>query len=327
HRSPARAFLRRKAPARRRRKRPAPRASAAETHLGRPLDGRPGAAPRGRVEATAARHRCLLITVFERESEMPISASQVKELRERTGAGMMECKKALTETGGDMEAAVLFLRKSGQAKAEKKAGRVAADGRIVIATAGKYAAMVEVNSETDFVAKDRSFAAFAEAVAQLVLEGGVEDPAALASRTLPDGRSVEAARTELVAKVGENISVRRFVRLTADEHLGSYLHPGDRIGALVSLAGGTPELARDLAMHVAASNPAHLAESGVPAEVLERERAVLTEQAKESGKPDEIVARMVEGRLAKFLKDITLLGQPFVKDPDVTVGKLLAGAG
>src|SRR5690606_34422874 len=306
HRSPARAFLRRKAPARRRRKRPAPRASAAETHLGRPLDGRPGAAPRGRVEATAARHRCLLITVFERESEMPISASQVKELRDRTGAGMMDCKKALAETGGDMEAAVLYLRKAGQAKAEKKSGRVAADGRVVIATDGKRAAMVEVNSETDFVAKDENFAAFAQAVAALVLDGDVDDVAALASATLPDGRSVEAARTELVAKVGENISVRRFARLTAEDHLGAYLHPGDRIGALVSLAGGTAELARDLAMHVAATNPAHLDESAVPAQVLERERAVLTEQAKESGKPDDIVSRMVEGRLGKYLKEITL---------------------
>ncbi|HLT89779.1 MAG TPA: translation elongation factor Ts [Woeseiaceae bacterium] len=258
---------------------------------------------------------------------MPISASQVKELRDRTGAGMMDCKKALAETGGDMEAAVLYLRKAGQAKAEKKSGRVAADGRVVIATDGKRAAMVEVNSETDFVAKDENFAAFAQAVAALVLDGDVDDVAALASATLPDGRSVEAARTELVAKVGENISVRRFARLTAEDHLGAYLHPGDRIGALVSLAGGTAELARDLAMHVAATNPAHLDESAVPAEVLERERAVLTEQAKESGKPDDIVARMVEGRLGKYLKEITLVGQPFVKDPDVTVGKLLADAG
>ena len=256
-----------------------------------------------------------------------ITAASVKELRERTGAGMMDCKKALAETGGDMEAAVLYLRKAGQAKAEKKSGRVAADGRVVIATDGKRAAMVEVNSETDFVAKDENFAAFAQAVAALVLDGDVDDVAALASATLPDGRSVEAARTELVAKVGENISVRRFARLTAEDHLGAYLHPGDRIGALVSLAGGTAELARDLAMHVAATNPAHLDESAVPAEVLERERAVLTEQAKESGKPDDIVARMVEGRLGKYLKEITLVGQPFVKDPDVTVGKLLADAG
>jgi elongation factor Ts len=258
---------------------------------------------------------------------MPISASQVKELRDRTGAGMMECKKALAETGGDMEAAVLYLRKSGQAKAEKKAGRVAADGRVVIATEGRRAAMVEVNSETDFVAKDRNFADFAEAVAARVLAWDVADVTALAGATLADGRTVEAARTELVAKVGENISVRRFVLLEAEDHLGHYTHPGDRIGVLVSLAGGTPELARDVAMHVAASNPAHLDESAVPAEVLERERAVLTEQAKESGKPPEIVARMVEGRLAKYLKEITLIGQPFVKDPDVTVGQLLKQAG
>ncbi len=257
---------------------------------------------------------------------MPISASQVKDLRERTGAGMMECKKALVETGGDMEAAVLYLRKSGQAKADKKSGRVAADGRIVIASDGREAAIVEVNSETDFVAKDENFAGFAEAVAELVLRENPADVGALSSATLGDGRTVEAARTELVQKVGENISVRRFARLEAEDHLGRYTHQS-RIGVLVSLAGGSAELAQDIAMHVAAANPAYPDEAAVPGEVLDRERRVFAEQAKESGKPDDIVKKMVEGKLAKYLKEITLVGQPFVKDPDQAVGKLLADAG
>ncbi len=257
---------------------------------------------------------------------MPISASQVKDLRERTGAGMMECKKALVETGGDMEAAVLYLRKSGQAKADKKAGRVAADGRIVIASAGGKAAIVEVNSETDFVAKDENFAHFADTVAELVLRENVQDVDALSSAKLADGRTVEAARTELVAKVGENISIRRFARLEAADHLGAYTHQA-RIGVLVSLAGGSESLAQDIAMHVAAANPAYPDEKAVPGEVLDRERKVFAEQAKESGKPDDIVKKMVEGKLAKYLKEITLVGQPFVKDPDQAVGKLLDAAG
>ncbi|HET6630245.1 MAG TPA: translation elongation factor Ts [Woeseiaceae bacterium] len=257
---------------------------------------------------------------------MAISASQVKDLRERTGAGMMECKKALVETGGDMEAAVLYLRKSGQAKADKKSGRVAADGRIVIASADRRAAIVEINSETDFVAKDANFASFADAVADLVLRENPADVEALASAKLGDGRTVEAARTELVAKVGENISVRRFARLEAADHLGAYAHQA-RIGVLVSLAGGSEELAQDVAMHVAAANPAYPDEAAVPGEVLDRERKVFAEQAQASGKPDDIVKKMVEGKLAKYLKEITLVGQPFVKDPDQAVGKLLAGAG
>jgi elongation factor Ts len=250
----------------------------------------------------------------------------VKELRERTGAGMMECKKALVETGGDMDGAVELLRKSGQAKADKKSGRVAADGRVVISVHGNQSAMVEINSETDFVAKDDNFSAFAESVASTVLASDVADVDALASATLADGRSVEDARTELVTKVGENISVRRFARVEAADHLGSYAH-GARIGAVVSLQGGDAELARDIAMHVAATNPVCIDEGGVPADTLERERRIFSEQAAESGKPPEIVEKMVNGRVAKFLKEITLLGQPFVKDPDVTVAKLLVDAG
>jgi elongation factor Ts len=250
----------------------------------------------------------------------------VKELRERTGAGMMECKKALVETDGDMDSAVELLRKSGQAKADKKSSRVAADGRVVIATDGLQAAMIEINSETDFVAKDENFVGYADAVGAAVLASDVADVDALATETLADGRTVETARTELVAKVGENISVRRLTRLVAADHLGSYAH-GARIGAIVSLKGGDAELARDIAMHIAATNPVCVDEDGVPADVLESERRIFAEQAAESGKPPEIVEKMVTGRVAKFLKEITLVGQPFVKDPDIAVGKLLTNAG
>lgn len=257
---------------------------------------------------------------------MSITASMVKELRERTGAGMMECKKALVESGGDMEKAVEVLRMSGQAKADKKSSRVAADGRIVIAENDGQAAIVEVNSETDFVAKDENFVAFADAVAAAVLAGDVADVESLANQSLPDGRTVEVARTELVAKVGENISVRRFQRIPAQGNTGVYSH-GARIGVVLTLEGGDVELARDLAMHVAAVNPVCIDESGVSAETLERERRIFAEQAAESGKPPEIIEKMVTGRIAKFLKEITLLGQPFVKDPDVSVAKLLQKAG
>lgn len=256
---------------------------------------------------------------------MSITASMVKELRERTGAGMMECKKALVETDGDIDAAAEVLRKSGQAKADKKASRVAADGRVVIARDGNKAVIAEVNSETDFVAKDENFVAFAEAVAAAALGSGTSDVEAFASEKLADGRSVEEARTELIAKVGENIGVRRIEVLESDAVIASYTH-GARIGAVVALDGGDEELGRDIAMHVAASNPMCIDESGVPAETLENERRILTEQAQDSGKPPEIVEKMVMGRVNKYLKEITLLGQPFVKDPDVSVAKLLKGA-
>jgi elongation factor Ts len=256
---------------------------------------------------------------------MAISASMVKELRERTGAGMMECKKALVAVDGDLEQAAEQLRTSGQAKADKKAGRIAADGKVVIAANGSRATLVEVNSETDFVAKDENFIAFADAVAQSALDGNVADVADLKTTTLQDGRTIEAARTDLVAKVGENISVRRLQQINSDDQLGSYTH-GSRIGAIVAMSGGDSALARDIAMHVAATNPVCIDESGVPAETLERERRIFSEQAAESGKPPEIVEKMVTGRIAKFLKEVTLLGQPFVKDPDLSVGKLLKNA-
>lgn len=257
---------------------------------------------------------------------MSISASMVKELRDRTGAGMMECKKALVEADGNIDDAVEILRKSGQAKADKKASRIAADGRIVIASDGNNAAIVEINSETDFVAKDENFVRFADAVAKTALNSDADDVDSLSSTTLEDGHTIEAARTELVSKVGENITLRRFQRMQAADHLGHYTH-GARIGALVSMSGGDAELARDLAMHVAATNPLCIDEASVPAETLDRERRIFAEQAAESGKPPEIVEKMVNGRVAKYLKEITLLGQPFVKDPDQSVEKLLKGAG
>ena len=256
---------------------------------------------------------------------MSITASMVKELRERTGAGMMECKKALVEADGDLDAAAEALRKAGAAKADKKAGRVAADGRVVIQRDGSKAVIVEVNSETDFVAKDENFAAFADAVAGVVLASGETDVAALADQDIGDGRTVETARTELIQKVGENISLRRAQIVEADGPIGFYTH-GSRIGAIVALNGGDEQLARDIAMHVAAINPVCIDESGVPAETLATEKRIFTEQAEASGKPAEIIEKMVTGRVAKFLKEITLVGQPFVKDPDMTVGKLLRNA-
>jgi elongation factor Ts len=239
---------------------------------------------------------------------------------------MMECKKALVEADGDIDAAAEILRKSGQAKADKKAGRIAADGRVVIVREGNRATILEVNSETDFVAKDENFIAFAEAVAEAAAKAGAGDVAGLADITLANGNTVEAARTELVTKVGENITVRRLASVENDGPIGFYTH-GAKIGAIVALEGGDEELAKDVAMHVAATNPTCIDEDGVPADVIENERRILTEQAQDSGKPAEIIEKMIGGRLAKFLKEITLVGQPFVKDPDVTVGKLLAGKG
>jgi len=257
---------------------------------------------------------------------MSITASMVKELRERTGAGMMECKKALVETGGDLDAAAEALRKAGAAKADKKASRVAADGRVVIKANGSKAVITEVNSETDFVAKDENFVAFAEAVATTIAASGKADIGSLADQDIGDGRTVETARTELIQKVGENISVRRAEIVENDGPIGAYTH-GARIGAVVALDGGDESLARDIAMHVAAINPMCIDETGVPAETLDREKRIFSEQAQESGKPAEIVEKMVNGKVAKFLKEITLVGQPFVKDDKQTVGQLLKSAG
>jgi elongation factor Ts len=254
---------------------------------------------------------------------MTISAALVKQLRDRTGAGMMECKKALVETDGDLEAAVELMRKSGLAKADKKAGRVAAEGLVSIAVSddGRRAAIVEVNCETDFVANGDQFGDFAQAIANLALSQAPANMEALLDLEL-DGATVEETRRELIAKIGENMNVRRFQLLESEDIIGAYVH-GTRIGVVVGLSGGDPELAKDVAMHVAASSPLCVAEDDVPPETLAKEREILTEQARNEGKPEAIVEKMVEGRVRKYLAGITLVGQPFVKDPDITVGKLL----
>src|SRR3984893_1851379 len=257
---------------------------------------------------------------------MNITADSVKQLRERTGAGMMECKKALVETKGDLDAAAELMRKQGLAKADKKATRVAAEGVIVIEKAadGRTAAMVEVNCETDFVAREQDFRGFAQVVAGKALAAGPGPLEAVLASKLDSGETVEERRRALIAKIGENISVRRSVVLSSEGNLGAYVH-GTRIGALVAVKGGDAALAHDLAMHVAASNPKYRTMADVPAEVVAKEREILTEQAQGEGKPPQIVAKMVEGRLRKSLGEITLLAKPFVKDPDVTIEKLLKG--
>ena len=255
---------------------------------------------------------------------MDIKPAQVKELRERTGAGMMDCKKALVEAAGDIDAAAELLRKAGAAKADKKASRVAAEGKVVIRgdeAAGRHV-IVEINSETDFVAKDENFANFADRVADLVLEARPADIEALLKLDT-DGQTLEEVRAALVAKVGENIAVRRFEVLESAATVAAYVHNG-RIGVLVELDGGDADLARDLAMQVAATSPRYVAAEDVPEEELAKEREILSAQAaQEAGKPPEIIAKMVEGRLRKHLDEITLTGQPFVKDPDKRVRDLL----
>jgi elongation factor Ts len=262
---------------------------------------------------------------------MAISAALVKELRERTGAGMMECKKALVETNGDIEAAIEAMRKSGQAKAAKKAGRTAADGtvEIRIAADGSRGIMVEVNSETDFVAKDANFAGFAGAVADTVLASDAADVDALSALPLAGGSgdTVGAAREALIAKIGENIQIRRLVRFDDVEgRIYSYRH-GMRIGVLVEMTGGDEALGRDIAMHIAASSPLCVGADDVPSEALEKEREIFQAQALESGKPANIIDKITEGRLRKYLEEVTLLGQAFVKDPDKRVGDLLTESG
>ncbi len=259
---------------------------------------------------------------------MTITAAMVKELRERTGAGMMDCKKVLTQTGGDMEAAIEELRIKGAAAAEKKAGRTAAEGVIVSATDGVAGALAEINCETDFVAKDDSFRTFSAAVVDAVLAADPRDAAALAESTADSaGTTVEAARRELIAKIGENITVRRFARFDADGGgVSSYLH-GNRIGVMLVLDGGDDTLGRDIAMHIAASRPLCISEEDMDPGVVEKEREILTAQARESGKPDDIIEKMIGGRIRKFLNESTLLGQPFVKDPDRSVGALLESRG
>ena len=254
-----------------------------------------------------------------------ITAQMVKELRDLTGLGMMECKKALSETGGDMKAAEDLLRIKSGAKASKAAGRIAAEGMIAahIAPDSKSGALVEVNCETDFVARNEDFINFARNLAKLLTKESLADTEALAGAALPGGENVEEFRQALVMKLGENISVRRFVRHQTQGNLASYLH-GAKIGVLVDYTGGDETLGKDLAMHIAASKPICVSSDQVSSELLARERLIYAAQAEESGKPADIVARMVDGRIAKYLAEVTLLGQPFVKNPDQTVEKLLA---
>jgi len=260
---------------------------------------------------------------------MQITASMVKELRDRTGSGMMECKKALQETEGDVEVAIENMRKAGMAKADKKASRVAAEGRVVIAISDdkKSAAVVEVNCETDFVSGGDDFLSFVTAIAKAALDTQPADIEALSNAAL-DGTSgtVEDARKAKIAKIGENIQVRRFELLSTENgSFGRYLH-GARMGVLVEMEGGNDDLIKDVAMHIAASNPMCVSEADVPAETLEKEKDILRAQALESGKPAEIVEKMLTGRIRKYLAEITLMGQSFVKDPDKTIETLLSDA-
>ena len=259
---------------------------------------------------------------------MQITAAMVKELRERTGSGMMECKRALSDVDGDMEAAIEAMRKSGLAKADKKASRVAAEGLIGIELSddAKTAAIVEVNCETDFVSGGDEFAAFTANIAKRALADAPADVAALSELPLTDGDSIELTRKNMITKTGENIQVRRFERIEAVGKMGSYKH-GARIGVIVDIEGGDDELLKDIAMHIAATNPTCIDEAQVPAEMLEKEKAILVAQAEESGKPAEIIEKMIGGRIRKYLAEITLVGQPFIKDSDKTVGQLLKEKG
>ena len=255
-----------------------------------------------------------------------ITASLVKELRERTGAGMMECKKALTENNGDIDAAAEWLRKSGLAKADKKASRVAAEGRIVAAQADGKAVLVEINSETDFVAKDENFVAFTETVANAAL--AANDVDGLKATKLASGETVEETRSALIAKVGENVQVRRMARIDSANHVAAYIH-GGRIGVLVELKGGDAELARGIAMHVAAMNPPHNKASDVPADFLAKEKEIeLAKMSeKDKAKPAEILEKIITGKIARIVNEVTLYGQPYVLDTDKTVEQAVKAAG
>ncbi|MGP5201967.1 translation elongation factor Ts [Psychrobacter aquimaris] len=258
-------------------------------------------------------------------SEVKVSAKMVKELRDRTGLGMMECKKALEESNGDVETAIDNLRKSGQAKAAKKAGNIAADGAIIIAQGDNKAFLLEVNCQTDFVAKDENFTAFAEAVANIALENNVTDVATIAELPYGNGQTVEEARVSLVQKIGENIQVRR-VEVLEGSNLASYRH-GLRIGVVVSFEGGNADTGKNLAMHIAAFNPVAVDDEDVAADLLAREKDIIEAKARESGKPDNIVEKMIEGGLRKYLEEVTLLRQPYVMDNEKKVGDVLKAEG
>ena len=254
-----------------------------------------------------------------------ISAALVKELRERTAAGMMDCKKALEEANGDIELAIENMRKSGQAKAAKKAGRIAAEGVIFARTEGNVAVMVELNCETDFVSKDAGFLAMGQKIVEIAATQKIADVDALKAADFGNGESVELTITNLIAKIGENMNLRR-VMLVEGDNLGTYVH-GSRIGVITKLVGGTDELAKDLAMHVAANSPQFVKPEDVSAEVVAKEREIQIDIAINSGKPKEIAEKMVEGRMKKFTGEVSLTGQPFVKDPSMTVAELLKKEG
>ena len=256
---------------------------------------------------------------------MAITAALVKELRDRTGAGMMDCKKALVETNADLEAAIDLMRASGAAKAAKKAGRVASEGlvNVTISDDNKQAAILEVNSETDFVTKGSAFIDFVDSLGRLALKNKPESVESFLGQKLDSGETVDEARENIIAKIGENISVRRVQIISTETGiLGAYKH-GDRIAVLTVLASQDSALAKDVAMHIAASRPECISEDQLSEELLEREKAIFIEQARESGKPDNIIEKMIVGRMKKFVNEVTLYGQSFVKDPDVTVGELV----
>lgn len=260
-------------------------------------------------------------------SASTVSPAMIKELRARTGAGMMDCKIALVETAGDMDKAAAELRKKDAALAAKKSGRIAAEGIIALAENDSGAALVEINCETDFVANDKTFTDFAANISTAILTNAPPDNDALSKLKLTEGTDVESARQTLIGKVGEHISIRRFAIMSAktDSNISVYLH-GNRIGGMVLMRGGTPQLGHDVAMHIAASAPLCISEQHMPAATLESERAIYRAQAEQSGKPAAIVEKMIAGRVKKFLKENTLLGQPFVKKPEQSVGELLGEA-
>jgi len=259
---------------------------------------------------------------------MSISAAMVKELRERTGSGMMECKKALVETDGDMELAIENMRKSGLAKADKKSGRIAAEGIIGVKVSedGKTAAIVDINCETDFVAKADDFVKFVSDVTLALLNSDVTTEEQLNALQLADGANVEEVRRSLIAKLGENITVRRFEKYQTNGGTACYLH-GSKIGVIVELAKADGELGKDIAMHIAASKPAYVSEENVPADLIEKEKEIFVAQSAESGKPAEIIEKMIAGQIRKYLAEVTLVGQPFIKDDKNTVGKLVSSKG
>jgi elongation factor Ts len=257
-----------------------------------------------------------------------ISAAMVKELRERTASGMMECKKALVEANGDMELAIENMRKSGLAKADKKSGRIAAEGIIGVKVSedGKAVAMVDINCETDFVAKADDFVSFVNNVTLALLKADITTEEQLLATSLVNGSTIDEVRRGLIAKLGENITIRRFEKYNTDGGTACYLH-GSKIGVIVELAKADAELGKDIAMHIAASKPVCVSEDQVSAETIDKEKEIFSAQAAESGKPAEIIEKMVMGRISKFLGEVTLLGQPFIKDDKVTVGKLVAAKG